>query len=100
LRAKDLQNTTLLGGRPRSVLETAVRNGPLAVGKAQHYRPYKIPANHYIHGGAGDAVGILMGLAIGVVGSIAGFVTDDQDVPKAALHVFVAVERALDGRRP
>ena len=58
------------------------------------YRPHESLANKHINDGAGD---ILMNLAIGVVGSVAGFVTDNQDVPKAALSVLVAAEPVLDG---
>ena len=74
-----------------------VGNGPLAVGNAHVYRPHESPANQRIIEDAGDAVGILMGLAIRVVRSIADYVTDTQGALKAALNVVVAAERAFDG---
>ena len=39
----------------------------------------------------------MIGLVIGVVGSVAGIVTDDQGAFKAALNVLVADEQHLDG---
>jgi hypothetical protein len=42
----------------------AVGNSPLAFGDPGQYRPRKIPANCYINNGAGEAVGILMGIVI------------------------------------
>jgi hypothetical protein len=45
---------------------------------------------------AGDAGGILLSLVIGVIGSVAGFVTDDQGALKDALNVVVADEQVLD----
>ena len=57
-----------------------------------------MPANKHITTGAGDAVGILMGLAIGVAGSVAGFLTDDHGAFKAALNAVVADERILEVR--
>ena len=38
----------------------------------------------------------MLGLMTGVVGSVAGFVTDDQGAFKAALIAVVVDERALD----
>jgi hypothetical protein len=43
---KALQTEEICDGRLWSVVATAV-------GKAQHCRPYGIPANHYIHSHAG-----------------------------------------------
>src|SRR5215217_4772752 len=42
----------------RSVLGTAVGNGPLTVDHPQQHQPRESPANCYINGDAGGAVGI------------------------------------------
>jgi hypothetical protein len=51
MEQKHLQTTTFLHGRS-------------AGDNQQQYRPRESPANHYIHGGAGDAGGILLDVVI------------------------------------
>ena len=76
----------------------AVDIGPLAVGKAQPYRPHESPANRYINGGSGDAVGILRGLGIAErrQGSSLSPYLITQGFFKAALNAVVADEQHLD----
>jgi hypothetical protein len=44
---------------PRAVFDVAVDNLSSAVDSRIEYHPHESPANRYIHGGAGDAVGTL-----------------------------------------
>ena len=57
-RGKKTRKTTCYcAGDPRAVFVMAVGNPPLTIDHPHLYRPLESPANHYIHGCAGDAGG-------------------------------------------
>jgi len=58
---------------PRAVFDVAIGIHPMAVGNSWQYRPQESPAKRYIHGGAGDAVGILRRLLRTALSSFAAF---------------------------
>jgi hypothetical protein len=62
-RAKASQDTTSYPGDTRTILVVAVDHLPSAGDNQQQYRPRESPANHYIHGGAGDTGGTLPDVA-------------------------------------
>jgi hypothetical protein len=59
----------------RSVLGTAVGNGPLAIDNSRQYRPQESPANGHIEDDAVDAVGTLRRL-LKTSASYRGWLTD------------------------
>jgi hypothetical protein len=98
-RAKASQDTTSYPGETRTILVVAVDHLQSAGDNQQQCRPQESPANRYITGSAGDAVGTLQGSPVDEHRCLVVY-SDLLSAVAAASNAFVAEEQALEDVGP